>query len=143
MSIHFFHEEVSLPAFSQSKIINWIDSCIKNENMSTGNINYIFVSDNYLLKINKQYLGHDYYTDIITFDYCKDGIVNGDIFLSIPRIMENAKIFNQDFYTELFRVMIHGILHLTGFQDKTEAEKKQMREKEEEALKKLNIQEVV
>jgi len=137
MSILFFNEDVSLPVFSKSKISNWIIRCVIDEDFQVGNISFIFVSDDYLLKMNQQYLNHDYFTDIITFDYCEEEIISGDIFVSVDRVRENASSLGQEFNRELFRVMIHGVLHLMGYHDKTDEEKKQMRTKEDEALMKV------
>lgn len=139
MSILFFNEDILPPVFPESKIIEWITHCITDENLQTGNVNFIFVSDDYLLKMNQQYLNHDYFTDVITFDYCEGNVISGDVFLSVPRIEENASTLNQNFTDELFRVMIHGVLHLIGYNDKSDKEKKQMRAKENEFLKKLKI----
>ncbi|MCD6366202.1 MAG: rRNA maturation RNase YbeY [Bacteroidales bacterium] len=137
MKILFFNEDVSLPVFSKSKISNWITRCIIDENFQVGTINFIFVSDDYLLKMNRQYLNHDYFTDVISFDYCEEKTVSGDIFMSVDRIRDNASDLELDFTDEVFRVMIHGILHLMGYHDKTGEEKKQMRAKEDEALGKM------
>jgi len=136
-NILFFNEDIPLPDFSKSKTITWISRCIAEEGFLLGNLNFIFVSDEYLLKMNKEYLNHDYLTDVITFDYCENKTIKGDIFISVPRVKENAQTFNQEFTDELFRVMIHGVLHLMGYHDKTAEEKKQMRNKENAALEKL------
>ncbi len=137
MNILFFNEDIPLPKFPKSKIAIWISHCIAEEGFIAGNINFIFVSDEYLLKMNQEYLNHDYFTDVITFDYCEEKTINGDVFISVPRIIENAKNFRQEFTDELFRVMIHGILHLIGYHDKTNKEKQQMHSKEDAALEKL------
>ena len=103
-----------------------------NENKKIlGELSYIFCSDEYLLEMNKQYLEHDYYTDVITFNYCEDNLIAGDIFISVDRVGENAKIYNVTFETELKRIMIHGLLHLIGFDDKDTESKKMMTEKED------------
>jgi rRNA maturation RNase YbeY len=99
-----------------------------------GDINFIFCSDEYLLKINKQFLNHDYYTDIITFDYSSDTLLSGDLFISVERVLENSKIYKTVFQEELRRVMIHGILHLMGYKDSTNEESQKMREAENGAL---------
>jgi rRNA maturation RNase YbeY len=96
-----------------------------------GEINYIFCDDEYLLKVNQDYLDHDYYTDIITFDYVKGKTISGDIFVSLPRILDNASTLSQNFEEEFNRVLAHGILHLCGYKDKTEEEQTQMRAKED------------
>lgn len=97
-------------------------------------MSYIFVSDEKLLEVNKQFLSHDYYTDIITFDYVEDNVISGDIYISIDRIKENAKKFNVTFDNELHRVIIHGVLHLLGYKDHNPKDEKQMRKEENEAL---------
>lgn len=109
----------------------WLENLIISENKKPGEINYIFCDDDYLLKVNQDYLDHDYYTDIITFDYVKGKTVSGDIFVSLPRILDNASTLSQNFESELNRVLAHGILHLCGYKDKTEEEKTQMRSKED------------
>ena len=130
MSIHFNFEEVDEFSFQRRNIKNWIKSAAVNENKKVGEIQYIFCSDVYLLKINKKFLDHDYYTDIVTFDYDEKNIISGDIYISIDRVKENAKIFEVDFNNELLRVIIHGILHLIGYNDKSDIEKNIMRNKE-------------
>ena len=105
-----------------------------------GQIDYVFCTDDYLLKINKEYLNHDTFTDIITFDYTDGHMLSGDIFISTDRVKENAGIFNVDFLNELRRVMSHGILHLVGFGDKTYEEKENMRAKEEEKIKMFHVE---
>ena len=109
----------------------WIKETIENEGKKCGNINYVFYDDEEVLKINKQFLNHDFYTDIITFDYTEGETVSGDIVISIERVGENAKTYNVDFQSELNRVIIHGILHLCGYKDKKRDEEKLMRSKEE------------
>ena len=109
----------------------WLENLIISENKKPGEINYIFCDDDYLLKVNQDYLDHDYYTDIITFDYVKGKTISGDIFVSLPRILDNASTLSQNFESELNRVLCHGILHLCGYKDKTEEEQTQMRSKED------------
>ena len=101
------------------------------EQKAIENLNFIFCSDAYLLEKNRQFLNHNTYTDIITFDYCKDQLIIGDVFISIERVKENAESFKVHFEKELDRVLIHGVLHLLGYKDKSDQEKIQMREKEE------------
>ncbi|MBK9109883.1 MAG: rRNA maturation RNase YbeY [Saprospiraceae bacterium] len=115
----------------------WINKMIKLHGKKPGNINIIFCDDLYLLNMNKQFLGHDYFTDIITFPLANDKI-EGELYISIDRVIDNAPKFNQDVEQEKLRVIIHGILHLLGFKDKTKAEQKQMRELEEEAVNLYN-----
>lgn len=111
--------------------IDWITESMKNEGKSIEELNYIFCDDEYLLEINRQYLDHDYYTDVIGFDNSYDNILTGDIFISEERIADNAKENNVSFENELARVMIHGILHFAGYPDKGEEEKRIMTEKED------------
>ena len=132
MEINFLTEDIDFGIDDSSTIENWIKQTIESERptKSIGDINIVFTSDEYLLKINKEYLNHDFYTDIITFDYNSDSTISGDLLISIERIKENAKKFSATFKTELHRVIIHGILHLLGYQDKLEEHKEQMTNKE-------------
>ena len=109
----------------------WLEKVIDRENKKLGQIVYIFSNDNYLLKNNIKFLKHDSLTDIITFDYCNNDIISGDILISIDRVIENAKIYKVTFLNELDRVMLHGLLHLLGYNDKTKKEKKIMTSKED------------
>ena len=135
--IHFFSEDVSYTLKQKGLIRNWIRNTIVAENQQLRELNFIFCSDNYLLTINQQYLNHDTYTDIITFDNSenKPEIV-GDIFISLDRIRENAKNFDVKESDELHRVMIHGTLHLLGYPDKGKSAKALMTEKEDLYLSK-------
>lgn len=133
-NISFFNEDLDFQLENIEKQTNWINSIIDKHSKIPGELTYIFCSDEYLLKLNIEHLNHSTLTDIITFDYSKTGIISGDIFISIDRVKENASLFNVSFYEELNRVMAHGILHLIGFKDKTEAEKKEMREEENNSL---------
>ncbi|MBS1571257.1 MAG: rRNA maturation RNase YbeY [Bacteroidetes bacterium] len=126
-----FHFENIEKLDINDKSIEWIEKIIQTENYKKGEINYIFCDDEYLLKINQEYLQHDYYTDIITFDYVKGKTVAGDIFVSLQRINDNAISHKKDFDNEFHRVLAHGILHLCGYKDKTESEEKLMRNKED------------
>ena len=110
--------------------LDWIIESMENEGKSIEDLNYIFCDDDYLLEINKQYLDHDYYTDVIGFDNSQEDILTGDIFISITRIADNANLNNVKFDNELARVMIHGILHFAGYKDKEEIEKDKMTEME-------------
>lgn len=128
--IQFFFENIDIISLSDATK-NWLINLIKNEQKKVGEINYIFCDDEYLLKVNRDFLQHDYYTDIITFDYVKGKTIAGDIFVSLPRISENAETHSKDFNLELHRVLAHGILHLCGYKDKTKEEIKEMRNKED------------
>jgi rRNA maturation RNase YbeY len=116
------------------KIKNLIVQIIEAENGTLGSLNYIFCSDDYLLEINREFLQHDYLTDIITFDLSVDASISSEIYVSIDRVRENAKLFNTSLNRELYRVMIHGVLHLLGYKDKTKREIAFMRNKEEHYL---------
>lgn len=126
---YFFEnvEEITLP----ENCSEWIEKLILNEEKKVGNINYIFCDDEYLLKVNQDFLSHDYYTDIITFDYVKGKTISGDIFISLTRISENASTLSSSFENELLRVLAHGVLHLCGYKDKSDEEEKEMRAKED------------
>ena len=134
-SIFLHSEDVEFSVAKSKKVIQWISLAAKSRSFEIGEINYIFCSDSYLLIINKEYLGHDYYTDIITFDQSdQENQISGDIFISIDRVRENAETFNVSFTDELHRVMIHGVLHLIGVNDKTPDEKSEMRKLEDHYL---------
>ncbi len=126
---YFFEntEKINIPENTET----WLENLIKNEEKKPGDINYIFCDDAYLLKVNQDFLQHDYYTDIITFDYVKGKTISGDIFVSLPRISENATLLSKNFEDELCRVLAHGILHLCGYKDKSDSEQKIMRNKED------------
>lgn len=133
-----FSFQTNYPLKSRTKIKQWIKQVIEAKGKKTGNITYIFCDDEYLLEVNKQYLQHDYYTDVITFDYVENDLISGDIFISTDRVRENALTFGSSETEELHRVIIHGALHLLGLKDKSEKEASQMRQAENEALKLLN-----
>ena len=126
-----FNYETDFELENEAQYEDWISRIIESEGFDEGEINYIFCDDDYLLKVNQDYLDHDYYTDIITFDYVKGKTISGDIFVSLPRILDNASTLSQNFESEFNRVLAHGILHLCGYKDKTEEEKIQMRAKED------------
>ena len=129
--IDFNFEDIEFKLPDNSLLRNWIKYTIRNENKELGNISYIFCSDEYLWNMNRQYLNHDYYTDIITFDYVKDDIISGDLFISYDRILDNAEKFKVLRETELLRVMIHGVLHLIGYDDVTDELEKEIHKKED------------
>lgn len=116
--------------FALTNPSEWIKKIIHNENKKTGDIVFIFCNDRYMLEKNIKFLNHDTLTDVITFDYCQEEIISGDILISIDRVKENAKIFNVDFFNELDRVMVHGLLHLLGYKDKNKKDALIMKEKE-------------
>lgn len=131
MSIQYCSEDVSSPKIKKRNLNKWIKETITYEGKKSGDISFIFCSDAYLLEINKQYLNHDYFTDIITFDYVENNIISGDIFISCDRVRENALEFNTGFDNELSRIIIHGVLHLLGFKDKNKNDKLLMTQKED------------
>lgn len=138
-SVQFFEEDVSFQLPNEELVSTWIDRIIESEGYSLQELNFIFCSDDYLHKINLDYLKHDTLTDIVTFDNSdEEKEIEGDIFISIDRVKDNAKDQSVSFDEELQRVIIHGVLHLLGYGDKTEEEKKQMREKEEGCLSLLH-----
>ena len=126
-----------MPSLEERRIIRWIHAVAADYGFSVGNINYIFCSDERELAVNREFLGHDYYTDVITFDYSTASTLNGDIFISLDTVRSNAEMVGCSFEQELNRILIHGVLHLTGQGDKTPETKAQMTEKEEKALAKL------
>ncbi len=132
--IYFNYEDVSEIDLDTALLSNWISAVIKKFGKIEGEIVYVFSSDEYILKINNEFLNHNYYTDIITFDYCNNKIVSGDIIISLETVLSNSKEYNTTFEIELNRVIIHGILHLLGFKDKTEKENENMHQLEDDAL---------
>ena len=134
MSIFFHSEDRDIPEIEKEKVIDAIISICALKNKKVGDINFIYCSDEFLLKMNKQYLKHDYYTDIITFNYNEGKFVSGDVFMSRDRIEENAKKFNENSRREFIRLCGHGILHLLGQDDSTDEEKEKMRQKEDEFI---------
>jgi len=136
--IYFHIEDVLLPKLEKRKVKKWIARAINSEKRKLGNVNYVFCSDEYLLNINRKYLKHNFYTDVITFNYVENNIINGDIYISIERVKENAKNLKITFMNELNRVMIHGILHLIGYDDKSENDKVKMTKMENKYLRLLN-----
>ncbi|HEX8515119.1 MAG TPA: rRNA maturation RNase YbeY [Bacteroidia bacterium] len=138
--IGFHTEDVRFNLKNKSVLKKWITGIIEKKKRKPGDLNFIFCSDEHLLAINKQYLDHNTYTDIITFDYSKEDNkmpVSGDIFISIERVEENAKKFSKSFENELHRVIIHGTLHLLGYKDKTRPDKERMTKEEDRSLKVL------
>lgn len=132
-----FNYELDFRLSNEQVMSNWISSVISSESFAEGDINYIFCSDNYLHKLNMEFLKHDTFTDIISFDYKVGKELRGDIFISIDRVKENSEKFEVHFHNELSRVMVHGILHFCGYEDKTNEDEKIMREKEDHYLKLL------
>ena len=135
--IHFSTDQVEMPALNQTKIQRWIRAVAADYGFSVGEIHYIFCSDEKELEVNRTFLQHDYYTDVITFDYSTEDVINGDIFISLDTVRSNAEEADTDFSEELMRIIIHGVLHLTGQADKTPETKAEMTRKENLALAKL------
>lgn len=135
-----FNYETEFQLDNEQKYQNWLTEVIESEDKEKGEINYIFCDDDYLYEINVQYLEHETLTDIISFDYTLDNLISGDIFISIERVKDNAQDFGVSFEEELKRVMVHGILHYCGYKDKTEADEKLMRTKEEEKMKMFHVE---
>ena len=125
-----------MPSLDERRVNRWIRAVAADYGFTVGNINYIFCSDERELEVNRQFLGHDYYTDVITFDYTAGTTLNGDIFISLDTVRSNAETVGVPFEDELRRIIIHGVLHLTGQGDKTPETKAQMTAKEEKALAK-------
>jgi rRNA maturation RNase YbeY len=132
--VHFTTQDIEMPTLDQSSIRRWIKIIAAHYGFAVGTIHYIFCSDQRELEINREFLGHDYYTDVITFDYSTPTTINGDIFISLETIQSNAEMIGVSFDNELMRIIIHGILHLTGQMDKTPETKAEMTAKENHAL---------
>ena len=131
--------DVSFRIENKKILYNWIEGVVRSEKQSASEISIILCSDEYLLDMNNRFLKHNYYTDIITFDYTEAGVIAGELYVSIDRVKDNATKLKTDFKDELHRVIIHGVLHLCGYGDKTEKEKKEMRRKENQKLEMLKI----
>lgn len=129
--VHYHREDTSFKIKDRLALRRWVNKTILNEGRKPGEINYIFCSDQYLLDLNRSALDHDYYTDIITFDYCEENLISGDLFISVDRVADNATQLGNSFLDELHRVMIHGVLHLCGYKDKSKKDEQLMRKKED------------
>lgn len=134
MPVSFHKESISFRLANSRALKAWVKAVVESKNKKLGDVAYVFCSDEYLLQMNKEHLQHDYYTDIITFEYTEGDIVSGDLFISIDRVKENAVKEAVDFDTELRRVMIHGILHLLGLKDKKKDDQEAMRLAENQSL---------
>ncbi|MBQ0077109.1 MAG: rRNA maturation RNase YbeY [Bacteroidales bacterium] len=128
--IRFFNEDTDFLYKGKVNCRKWLKLVAESEIRKIGDINVIFCSDNYILDVNMKYLSHDYFTDIITFDYCEGNVLSGDLFISVDSVKENSEFYHTDFEEELHRVIVHGVLHLIGYDDHTESDIKTMREKE-------------
>jgi rRNA maturation RNase YbeY len=134
MAISYQTDGIKMPAIKKRETTAWIKAVASSYEKKVGEIAYIFCSDEKILEVNKEYLQHDYYTDIITFDYCEDNVISGDIFISLDTVKSNSEQFNTSYNDELHRTIIHGILHLCGINDKGEGERKIMEAEENKAL---------
>jgi len=132
--ISFFYENIKRASFNKKEVSKWIKDTATLYGKKAGDISYIFCTDERILEVNRQFLQHDYYTDIITFDYSEQDVISGDLFISLDTVKSNAEKFGESFDKELHRVMIHGILHLCGQNDKTPEEQAEMTRKENLAL---------
>ena len=127
-------EGVKMPKIKKRETTAWIKAVAKSYGRRVGEVGYMFVSDDKILEVNREYLGHDYYTDVVTFDYDEDDVVSGDVVISLDTVASNAHLFNKTYEEELYRVIIHGILHLCGINDKGPGEREQMEAAENKAL---------
>lgn len=132
--VEVYFEDVEKFDLDIDHIQSWLESVAQKEGFEVGEVSMILCSDEYLLEMNRKHLDHDYYTDIITFDYTSEQTVSGDLFISVDRVKDNASTHSEMFHVELLRVMVHGVLHLMGYKDKTENEQEEMRTKENSAL---------
>jgi rRNA maturation RNase YbeY len=139
MAITFQAENINFPKIKKRATTKWIKSVANKYDKQIGDICYLFCTDEKILEINRQFLNHDFYTDIIAFDYSEGNKISGDIFISLETVLSNSQKYQTSFDEELHRVMIHGILHLCGLNDKSDDEIKEMRKAEEEALRMLNL----
>lgn len=130
------NDSVIIDELNERLLTEWLSDVVRSEGSVLGEITIVFMNDNELLEYNKQYLKHNYYTDIITFDYTESGVVSGDLLISIDRVRDNASSLSQSFINELHRVCVHGVLHLLGYKDKTPEDQKGMRAKEDFYLNK-------
>ena len=135
--IRYFQEDIRFDLKQKMQNNRWLKMVAGSEMKRIGAINIIFCSDNYILDVNMRYLQHDYFTDIITFDYCEKDILSGDLFISIDSVRDNASFYGTEFSEELNRVMVHGVLHLIGYDDHTDSEQKMMRSKEDYYLSQI------
>lgn len=139
-NIEFYTEDTSLPPLDFPLISGWLNDIIEAQLKSCGSLSIVFCSDAYLLKINQQYLNHDYFTDIITFNYSSKRVISGDLFISLDTVQSNAQIFKVSFSQELVRVIFHGVLHLLDFDDYTEEDRMEMRRLENFWLQKFSVE---
>ena len=137
--VRFFNKDIKFNLKHKLLLKKWIKSVVSKYGKRVGDINVILCDDHSILEINMQFLSHDYYTDIITFDYCEDDFINGELYISVDTVKANAEEYSQDFDVEMHRVIIHGVLHLCGLDDHAEDDIKQMRDAENLALQELEV----
>ena len=137
MSTHIYYSDIKFRIGRTKEIKSILESIVSEEGKTYGDVSFVITSDENVLLINKEFLNHNYFTDVITFDYCDADVVNGEIYISIDTVRNNSKIFKVKLLDELFRVMIHGVLHLCGYDDKTDEQKIVMRQNEEKWLNRL------
>lgn len=137
--ISFQAEGVVMPPIKRRVITKWVKQVAELHGRRVGDIGYMFVNDEKILEVNRQYLNHDYYTDIITFDYDEEDVISGDLVISLDTVKSNAELFGKDYMDELHRVIIHGVLHLCGINDKGPGEREVMEQHENEALALLSV----
>ncbi len=135
-----FYFETDFELHDKKRFVEWVAQIVTSEGRESGDLSFVFCDDTYLLEINQKFLGHDSLTDVITFNYSDDNILFGDVFISIERLKENSCKFNSEFVDELRRVMAHGVLHLLGYDDKSDKDSKEMRAKEEEKMKLFHVE---
>ena len=138
MEINFMTEGVEMPSIDQAAVSLWIEAVARHHGKAVGALTYVFCDDEYILATNKQFLGHDYYTDIITFDYSNSRRIAGDMVISLETVRSNAQMLGVDYQNELLRVIVHGVLHLCGINDKGPGEREIMEQHENEALAMLH-----
>lgn len=138
MALKIFYKDVKFRLRKTKEIKNWIMQVIRSEKKEPGDLFFIFVNDKYIRQINKEFLEHDYYTDVIAFDYREGEIINGEIYIGVETVRRNTKIYGSTLRNEILRVMIHGVLHLIGYNDKNEVEKKEIGRKEDEYINKFS-----
>ena len=139
MTVTFQAEGIELPKIEEEKLCEWINNVAQKHNRAVGEISYLFCDDDKILEVNEEYLNHDFYTDIITFDYSEDNTISGDILISLQTVESNSQMYQTNYLEELHRVIIHGILHLCGLKDLTDEEEKAMRDAEDSALQMLYL----
>ncbi len=131
MAVSFHSEQIDFTLSNEKVVADWLQDVCLLEAKNLAEVSFIFCSDDYLLEMNRQYLNHDYFTDVITFDYCEGIVVSGDVFISVDRVSDNAQTVGVSTINELHRVIVHGLLHLLGYADKSDADKQQMTSKED------------